>query len=153
MADFDWGNLLYLLALVLFAVFGGRKKKKRSPVGVPNSENLERENSKPSILEEFLGKDFLGTEKEEAFSDPYEPLSVEVPDHEPVPQPKEIFKPSYNAQQSNLFTDEGEPSTENHSSAPPSSTPTIHPVIEALNEPFDIRRAVIYSEILNRKSF
>ncbi|MEA3444673.1 MAG: hypothetical protein U9R19_08100 [Bacteroidota bacterium] len=153
MADFDFGNLLYVLALILFAVFGSRKKKKPLQTVPPDYTHEQEENNDPGFFEKILSD-------EKYFSQPEEGVVQEESGYDQVFQeeneiekkeaiyknPKFDIKPQEYSQPDNQY--------KHFDYSTDTITLTTHEKLnEILGGPFDLRRAVIYSEILNRKSF
>lgn len=151
MADFDWGNLIYLAVLILFAVFGGKRKRKRAPASIPDS-TYSTGGNETGLFERIFGEGLSPKTETNSFSSPYEdPEEEESVEPEPKVEPAYKFK-DYNAvlstanDESIIYSQTADNKEENLTTSFPS-------VQEILNEPFDLRRAVIYSEILKRKSF
>lgn len=150
MADFDWGNLLYLLAIILFAVFGSRKKKK--PATAPY-DTEPAESREPGILERLFSEETYRPQPEyvqqETEVDWRHQESYDAPfasnEYEEEAVAAKIEKYSY--AKSTINNEEDKVDENPGKGLLPESFP------EIFGEAFDLRRAVIYSEILNRRSF
>ena len=124
-----------------------QKKKQRAAAGKPKAENVKRQ---PSILEQILmGQEIKIEEPDE--SDVYEEVAEETREYEPVAPTAAKPNPFLNAEMSG-FREEGQSSLRYKS---------IPVVLEETNEEdyesnigvgieeFDLRKAVIFAEILN----
>ena len=151
MADFDFGNILYLIALILFAVLGSRKKKK--PRTAPSENFKEQENSETTFFEKILSGDISSTNprfeynnEDVVYEDGYSEENVADKNKEVYQTTKSNIQPQVNYQVENLVVRDDVTSE--------TVTLTTHEKLnELLGGPFDLEKAVIYSEILKRKHF
>ena len=149
MADFDWGNLLYIGIMIAFAILGSKKKRKPATTRVPYQSSPEPEvESSPGFFEQVFGDDFRSQ-----FSG--ENKSVTKP----------VFEHIYNEKSNNDFVDKSSPEPdvkENETiykavqdrqldnNVP--QYPETFELYDNLND-FSFRKAIIYSEILSRKEY
>jgi len=132
MADFGFSNIIYLILIVVFAIFSSQKKKRKKEITHSSNASNQQSNVK-SFFEELL----MGEQANiipEPQVDFYEEPEIEMPE-EPILDKKEdiivedviekVIKHDYYSQ--NTFTE--------------------------VEIDFDLRKAVINSEILNRKYF
>lgn len=153
MADFDFGNLFYLLAIILFAVFGSRKKKK--PTTAPTYETEKR--SEPNIFEQLFQEEVYSPEPEhisqEHGNDWHKQDKYATPTdlddyHEKVEVEEKSLSNKY---YESIFGSEDTKGLKDAGSPVVVAGPTVFQQI--LGGPFDLRKAVIYSEILKRRSY
>ncbi len=89
--DGDWGNILYLILMALFVVFGALKKKK--PVNNPQvNSDIQPEGELPTsvenIFDSLLGRDTFESQQEH----PYQVIQEEIVQEEIVDLPREEIK-------------------------------------------------------------
>ncbi|MCF8373370.1 MAG: hypothetical protein K9H64_17255 [Bacteroidales bacterium] len=153
MADFDWGNLLYLLAIILFAVFGSRKKKK--PANTPYDTEPER-NKEPGILERLFSEEIYQPQPE--FVQPESEVDWHQQERYTATFASNEFEEEevaakvekYGYAESTISAinyEENNVDERDNEEVPSKNYP------EIFGEAFDLRRAVVYSEILKRRSF
>ncbi|MPQ45607.1 hypothetical protein GCQ56_01185 [Marinifilum sp. N1E240] len=144
--DEGWGNIIYLLLLALFGVFGALKKKKPVAVSPPDEEEYEQpiqpvrpkqseDNSFDSVFEALLGQEI--PKPYEQTYDEIEELPIKEEIVETTPEVKEVSI-EYSDQPKKSVFDDLRKNYEEEDEAE-----------EA--EEVDWRQAIIYKEILDRK--
>lgn len=169
MADFDFGTIIYLLLIALVTIMGGRKKKKNPAGNKPAQENspygkdvLEEilqqiagvpqseEKPKPAYKKPVQDPVFAYSSPQPSKSDPF--YSVE--NHFPIVDAVEpdYFERKQDFFESNKKTMDFDAIMEGGmmSSSIAMDKPNTQP---KKRQKIDLRKAVIYSEILNRKSW
>ncbi len=153
MADFDWGNLLYLLALILFAVFGSRRKKKPVQTSTPDYEHVTEEEANPGFFEKFVMDKYHDQKQPDYHSGrEYEYVNSEIAEKEPDKSEVGYKNPEFMSQSQTVFKQENQVKDDIISTEIITSS-SYQKQDEILGEPFDVKKAVIYSEILKRKHF
>lgn len=138
--DDNWGNILYIIVMVLFVLVGALKKKK-PPVAVspPDDGELAQSPTQPvdrsleSMLEVLLGKE------------------VAQPYYQPIE--KRIEEEEYIIEDENVL-DVKEPvvlSSENRKNTTFSDLKLLYDQNEDDSDEIDWQKAIIYKEILDRK--
>lgn len=89
--DGDWGNILYLILMALFVIFGALKKKK--PVNKPQADtDIQQEEEMPTRIENIFDS-LLGTDTFEPQQQyPYQVLQEETVEEEIVDLPRKEIK-------------------------------------------------------------
>ena len=146
----DYIFLIVAVALSIYAAINKNKKNKEAPILLEEEEELEENNARNFFMDQLLGKDFLEEPKEKKLK----PMRIpQIPDRTEFKSsldmnkkglfksrfvstlPERIKRPSVSSM--NLQTEENEEiSTEETGS---------------YLEDFSLRKAVIYSQILERK--
>lgn len=143
--DIGLETIVYLvLGLVFLVVQAGKKKKKTAPVAREADGEIDSDENRPppSLLEEFLGMD-RGMQP------------VEKPVHN-FPEPSEENSPvSVQKSKSNVVIVEGKKRSGKEILSNSRKAELSEPQKRSSKRPagFDLRRAVIYSAILDRKYF
>jgi hypothetical protein len=129
--DGDWGNIVYLILMVLFVIAGALKKKK--PVNNPQANpDIQLEDEMPSSVENIFNSLLGGNAFESQQEHPYQVIQEEIIEDKIVDLPRKEIKIE----------------------SVKYSSPTIMEVDdldEADNLEFDWKQAIIYKEILDRK--
>jgi hypothetical protein len=150
MADFDWGNLLYLLAIVLFAIFGSRKKKK--PASASPYENENETQNEPGFFEQLFQEERI--KPEPAYSPQEEENNWQRRNEYNTPFGQEDFDREEEDMVESKTQHTPEPKVEEEIFKEHLSKDTSPAILsQVLDEPFDLRRAVIYSTILERRPY
>ena len=89
--DGDWGNILYLILMALFVIFGALKKKK--PVNKPQANtDTQQEEEMPTHIENIFDS-LLGTDTFEPQQQyPYQVMQEEIAEEEVVDLPRKEIK-------------------------------------------------------------
>lgn len=149
--DEGWGNIIYLLAMVIFIVYGAIKKKKPAKVSLPDKEEMADQLEQPeqesntdfeSILGTLLGqeipKSYLQTEDLDAETLNFE---QEVIVKEQIKEEKRVSPDTQeNKEQKRSTFEDLQKLYEQEEEE-----------IEDEEEAIDWRQAIIYKEILDRK--
>ena len=130
MAGFSFGNIIYLILIAVFAIYSSQKKKRKSQGA---SSNV---NKKPSFFEELLSGEQLNIvpEPNVVYEEDIDPEGFEFKEEQVTVEKEDIINSETMIKDS--------PKEENF--------------IEEIKDKgidFDLRQAVIYSEILKRKYF
>ena len=147
MADFDWGNLLYLAVIIALSILGGRKKKKRKPIPYqPVTES--QSDSDTGFFEKILGEDvkeFFPNIQNEA----PKPVFEHIYD-EPSPSPivNDNVKEDFDRRRKIGDKSPRKPQIINEEAIHEDRSE----IFDVLKD-FDLRKAVIYSEILTPKKY
>ncbi|MGQ1908799.1 hypothetical protein ACT3CE_03320 [Marinifilum sp. RC60d5] len=146
--DEGWGNIIYLIAMAIFIVYGALKKKKPAKVIIPDEEEIFDQQEQPAQQPNTDFESILGTLLGQEISKPYaqtEDLDAETSSFEQkvivkeekrvssVTQEKKEEKRSVFDDLKNLYEQEEEEIEEDE------------------EETIDWRQAIIYKEILDRK--
>ncbi|MBI9056221.1 MAG: hypothetical protein JEZ01_00475 [Labilibaculum sp.] len=143
--DGDWGNIIYLIAVVLFGIISMLKKKK-PPVAVapPEDGEVEQQEFEPkegleSVLEAFLGGAI--------------PKSQVQAVEEPEPVRQESMMEEYNRREREKAEERVETKKSTFGGLDSISIDRIDEIEEeeVESEEIDWRQAIIYKEILDRK--
>ena len=143
--DGDWGNIIYLIAVVLFGIISMLKKKK-PPVAVapPEDGEFEQQEFEPkegleSVLEAFLGGAI--------------PKSQVQAVEEPEPVRQESMMEEYNRREREKAEERVETKKSTFGGLDSISIDRIDEIEEEEDESekIDWRQAIIYKEILDRK--
>ncbi len=143
--DGDWGNIIYLIAVVLFGIISMLKKKK-PPVAVapPEDGEFEQQEFEPkegleSVLEAFLGGAI--------------PKSQVQAVEEPEPVRQESMMEEYNRREREKAKERVETKKSTFGGLDSISIDRIDEIEEEEDESEEIdwRQAIIYKEILDRK--
>lgn len=145
--DEGWGNIIYLLILALFGVFGALKKKKPVAVSPPDEEEYEQpvqpvrpkqsaDNSFDSVFEALLGQEI---------PKPYEQVYEEIEDI-PVQEKEVVIEKT-----SDVKLTSNESIEQRKNSAFDDLRKTYEEEETSEEEEIDWRQAIIYKEILDRK--
>lgn len=150
MADFDFSTIIYIVVMILFAILGGRKRKKPQ-----QSPSVQKEYQAPP--ETDTGFDLF----EKYFRE--DPFSVEKPVEKSTDDFMEFEEPEHPEMEEADFVetirqDIGDPLHSQHNKVMEEEHDKIEVIdldreIDSPVSDFDIRKAVIYSEILKRKTF
>lgn len=130
--DGDWGNILYLILMALFVIFGALKKKK--PVNKPQvNTDIQSEEEMPTRIENIFDS-LLGTDSfEPQQQHPYQVVQEEYIEEEVEDLPREEIK------------------IEPVKYTSPLDVEVEDEVEEGDNLEFDWKQAIISKEILDRK--
>jgi hypothetical protein len=150
----DWGNIIYLIIMALFVVFGAIKKKKPAvPVSPPDDGEVFEQDVPTPQVQKQPGTDFnsvlealLGQEVPEPYVEPGKDVAEEVQlekevelKSEPEPEHKPESIEYTKVRQTTTFDDLMATYSEEEDEE----------VVE--QEEIDWRKAIIYKEILDRK--
>ncbi len=131
--DSDWGNILYLILMALFVIFGALKKKK--PVNQPQANtDIQPEEEMPTRIENIFDS-LLGTDAFESQQHPYQVMQEEFIEEEVEELPKEELKIESVKYNSPLLVE----------------VEDVDEVEEGESVEFDWKQAIISKEILDRK--
>ena len=150
--DEGWGNIIYLLLLLVFGIFGALKKKKPVPISPPEDEEISEqqistspksEKRLDSVLEAFLGEKMPETYAHTDEIEPVIPMEKEVP-LDTVPEPKDLEEMSIEYLDDTKWK---------KSSVLDGLSDKFSEGVEEESEfdEIDWRNAIIYKEILERK--
>jgi hypothetical protein len=147
MADFDFSTIIYLVIMIVFAVLGGRRKKK--PVATPSTDDSSGKQKSENPLD-ILGKFFndqpqVVYETQNYDSDEEEFMESEFVEHH---QEHSDVRTSKNIVEINKLRSVKPSVYENIIQDEINSEPVVFD-----KEDFDLKKAVIYSEIMNRKIY
>lgn len=150
MADFDFSNLIYLALIILFSVLGNRKRKKPGKI-IQNEENKNLGNEL-DFLNKWLG---ANTNQEDLIPEAvYSQNDVqEEKSTAPVWDEQEV---DFSEAKENpvSFVSEGVSAFNESEKEFDKKSPLDQEIEKRFDlDDFDLRKAVIYSEILNRKTF
>ena len=132
--DGDWGNILYLILMALFVIFGALKKKK--PVNKPQANiDIQAEEEMPTrienIFDSLLGADAFESQQQH----PYQVMQEEFIEEDIEDLPREEVKTE----------------TVKHNSPSLVEIEDVDEVEEEESLEFDWKQAIISKEILDRK--
>lgn len=150
MADFDFSNLIYLALIILFSVLGNRKRKK--PREIIQNEGNKNSGNELDFLNKWLGvnnnqEDLIpeavysqnDVQEEKSTAPVWEEQKVDFREAEKTP---------------NSFDSEGVSEFDESEKDFDIKSPLDQEIEKRFGlDDFDLRKAVIYSEILNRKTF
>lgn len=143
--DDSWGNIIYLIAMAIFVVFGALKKKKPSTAVHPPDESEMQPVADPKVGLDSILETLLGHE----LPKPYVQQVDEV-----LPEREESMMEEY----ARLEKEKAEVRGENKKDSILSNLKTIRTETEQMweaeedeIEEIDWRQAIIYREILDRK--
>ena len=131
MADFGFGNIVYLILIVIFAIYSSQKKKRKKEAALLGNTANQPSNIK-SFFEELLNSEQTTLVPEpqiEYFDEPEPEVKIETP-IKPVIEKKE--KKISKKVKIDAYSQE---------------------IVTESEIDFDLREAVINSELLNRKYF
>jgi hypothetical protein len=142
--DDSWGNIIYLIAMAIFVIFGALKKKKPATVVHPPDESEMQSGADPKSSLDSIFETLLGHEVPEPYVQPVE---------EVLPEKEESMMEEY----TRLKKGKTEERREGQKDPLLSNLKTSHIKTEQKMdlddeiEEIDWRQAIIYREILDRK--
>lgn len=142
----DWGYLIMTVVAILISILG-KKPKKEESIGLPRKQERVPQRSIFQSLDQVL------SEVKELSSDVKE-WDYELKDDRPVVPKKKVFPPLATLSKSSHSSVSTFPHTSELSKESPAEMPketTTSEPIFSFTDLDDMKKAVIYSEILNRK--
>jgi len=137
----DFGDIIYVVLAIVFSAAGAMsKRKKKKVISSPPTQGPSRD-----IFEEFF--DF-----EEEVEDPIESLPIEeVIEEKPVPKAYDssVYEPLYTVPETQP---QEEPVVKSEApKSPKEKTAPRHYILDELQKRSEVKKALIYSEILKPK--
>lgn len=149
--DEGWGNIIYLIAMAIFIVYGAMKKKRPANISSPDKEDMADQLEQPSQESNTDFESILGTLLGQEVPRPYtqtENLDADIPSFE-----REVILNEDTKEDNKASTNIQDKKEEKRSAFDDLQKlyEQEQDEIEDEDEDVDWRQAIIYKEILDRK--